>query len=567
MTLSRLVKAGCYTLAFVIIASFLLPHSRLQAYAPDTQTGVLVTTTVSLRIRSGPGLQYSQIGALPPNTPIPAAGRSSDNAWLLIDYQLIQGWIAAWLCTIEGEISGLPIITPPASGQLGTGIAAISGYNLRLREGPTTGSTVLGIVPYDTLLPVQGKNAAASWLYVNYDGLLGWVAGWYTTLNGSLDAVPVVDDTGQGTDTPPPDAPPPVPSQPILAITTANLRVRSGPGTTYSQSGFLPLQATIEVLGQHPTDAGIWYYITYDTRAGWIAGWYTTVQGNPQLIPQVDENGQRADGSMPYPTPATAAAPTGEDYTLPDYYTATLDNFGPHLQEIFRRGQALGNDPYTLLKMGDSDTDTILFLRPIDQNYYDLGPYDYLQDVVPYFRYWYSYNPQSAGAAYTIDTINDPFWADPTSCLPGETRLTCDYRIMKPSIAIIMYRAVYISMSGVEEYKAELREVTAYLVEHGVIPVLSTNPVAIGPDGLLDATNQAIREIADEYHVPFWDLHATLITLPNNGIREDGHLTTPPEGQSMVFNNPENLNYGMTRRNLEALEVLHALLTYVIHGT
>jgi uncharacterized protein YraI len=80
---------------------------------PDTPSEpgeATATSDVTLRIRSGPDTEYAQIGSLPPNTTVVIQGRNPENTWYLIEYEGVQGWIAAWLATLEGDLNSVPVI-------------------------------------------------------------------------------------------------------------------------------------------------------------------------------------------------------------------------------------------------------------------------------------------------------------------------------------------------------------------------------------------------------------------------------------------------------------------------
>jgi hypothetical protein len=77
---------------------------------------VTVTTTSNLRIRSGPGTTYAELGWVPAGTTLIPTGRSADGQWVFITYGGIRGWMAAWLTTVQGSVSSLPVTTESGSG-------------------------------------------------------------------------------------------------------------------------------------------------------------------------------------------------------------------------------------------------------------------------------------------------------------------------------------------------------------------------------------------------------------------------------------------------------------------
>jgi predicted Zn-dependent protease len=86
---------------------------------------------------------------------------------------------------------------PPGNGGLavepegGAAVTARPLANLNLRIGPGTGYTIIGQVPPGQVVPVTGRTEDQSWLLVEFGDTVGWVAGWYCEVEGSLSDVPV----------------------------------------------------------------------------------------------------------------------------------------------------------------------------------------------------------------------------------------------------------------------------------------------------------------------------------------------------------------------------------------
>jgi len=75
-----------------------------------------VTLTVKgtlLNVRSGPSTAYPVIGTLNQNQQVQVIGTSADHTWVVINFQNQQGWIAAYLATIVGDLNTVPVIAPP----------------------------------------------------------------------------------------------------------------------------------------------------------------------------------------------------------------------------------------------------------------------------------------------------------------------------------------------------------------------------------------------------------------------------------------------------------------------
>jgi len=189
-------------------------------------TGVIATPAYNLRLRAGPGGSFATLGTVPSGTPVDVLGKSSAGDWLFVAYNGGEGWIAAWLSFISGDLGIVPVTD--ASGNVGGGggapaptpapgpapappppgvLTATPNNTLNFRSGPGTNFPVIGSVPRGTAVPVLARNSAATWVKVEYAGKQGWLAAWLTTLSGSISGAPVEDPAPSAA--PPPAAPPP----------------------------------------------------------------------------------------------------------------------------------------------------------------------------------------------------------------------------------------------------------------------------------------------------------------------------------------------------------------------
>lgn len=165
-----------------------------------TAGGVQATATTAIRLRSGPGTTYQQVGTVPYNVTVPALGRNSVGDWLYVDYQGQRGWIAGWLANIQGDVLSLPVVgadgsgaaapQPPSSpGDSAAQVVALE--TLRIRSGPGTEYRQIGRLPLRAVAPVIGRTSSNEWLLISYNGVQGWVAAWYCRVSGDLNQVPV----------------------------------------------------------------------------------------------------------------------------------------------------------------------------------------------------------------------------------------------------------------------------------------------------------------------------------------------------------------------------------------
>jgi hypothetical protein len=174
----------------------------------------------------------------------------------------------------------------------------------------------------------------------------------------------------------------------------------------------------------------------------------------------------------------------------------------------------------------------------------------------------------AAHNGWSTDSVLNPAQADHNLCRSGETPLECEYRVVKPSVALVMLGTNDSGGLPTSQYTANLHRIVEISINMGVIPVLSTIPPKHydpNTDGRVAEFNQIIVATARAYDIPLWDYFSVMFPLPAEGLSSDGvHPSIPPSGTSVVFD-AVNLNYGYAMRNLTALQVLYALWQYVLY--
>jgi hypothetical protein len=261
------------------------------------------------------------------------------------------------------------------------------------------------------------------------------------------------------------------------------------------------------------------------------------------------------------PTPVVVAAPTA---------TPALDPVTANVRRIYAVARVKGNRLDVFSKIGDSITVSDAFLMPIGDGLYDLGAdYAHLETTIAYYSaaearpgFGNAFrNPSlAAGTGWAAFQALDAAYASP-GCLAGESPLACEYRVVQPSVALIMFGTNDIGYRTPDQYRADLDRIAEVSVGAGVIPILSTIPPRPTMPARVDEFNRIVAEVAAARRLPYWDYHAALAGLPNNGLAFDGvHPSSPPRrfADAAVFT-PQNLRYGYVQRNLTALQTLHDL--------
>jgi LysM repeat protein len=227
-----------------------------------------------------------------------------------------------------------------------------------------------------------------------------------------------------------------------------------------------------------------------------------------------------------------------------------LPQVSARAREIYQHGLALGNNPRAFAKIGDCNATLPSFLAAFDSGTYRLGgPYAYLQETIQQFSGSFARDSKAVHIGYTAYDITSPEWADPRVCQPGETPELCEYRLQRPSIALISLGTNDWS-HGVPLYEKNMRTIVEQSIAAGILPILSTK--ADNTEGY-HLYNGVIRRLAAEYDVPLWDFWLIAQRLPGGGLLPDGfHLT----GGANTFLRPESIYGAWPWRNLTALETL-----------
>jgi len=328
------------------------------------------------------------------------------------------------------------------------------------------------------------------------------------------------------------------------------LRLRSAPTTDSTTRQYL--NAGEELLVLNRSADGIWTEVQLVSTGltGWVASDF--------IEPIPGDN-----------VPASA-------FTFADIEVngvTVISNVNQNAINIFRRGQTMGNRANVFTKVGDSITFTPWFLDPIGDGQYDLAGYDYLQDAVNYFstevareENSFKHNSVAMASGWNASLMLNPEYANPSLCQAGETPLECEYRITRPSIALIMFGTNDVGFMSGFVFRQNMEWIVETSINNGVIPVISTIPNRLDRQEEVRGYNGIIKSIAYKYNVPLWDYGAVMDTLPGQGLAGDGvHPNSSPSGTigQADFAEP-NLQYGFPMRNMTALQALNSILQQVI---
>jgi hypothetical protein len=225
-------------------------------------------------------------------------------------------------------------------------------------------------------------------------------------------------------------------------------------------------------------------------------------------------------------------------------------------REIFRSGQAIGNNPHVFSRIGDCASAAPAFLVGFDDKP-NLGDYASLQPAIDYYQGSFKRPSIAAKNGLNSAGLLSTLWTG-EQCLKNESLLDCQYRLDQPSFALIAIgtnEAYYVHVNP-GSFERNMRIIIENTIARGIVPVLGTKADDVEGDGSINAS---IARLAMEYEIPLWNFWLAVQPLPGHGMVEPEHLSSVSYANFTDFTIPNSLEYGMQVRNLTALQMLNLL--------
>ena len=155
--------------------------------------GYVFALTGSTKIRTGPGLGYSEIGTLFQGDSAPYLGDTSYDsrgvAWYRISCGGGSGWVSSRYTTLNGAYDTAPAPAPapvPAPAPAYGGTVFAEGGSTKVRTGPGLGYAEIGTLFQGDSATYLGDTSVdgrgVPWYRISWEGGSGWVSSRYTTL-------------------------------------------------------------------------------------------------------------------------------------------------------------------------------------------------------------------------------------------------------------------------------------------------------------------------------------------------------------------------------------------------
>lgn len=327
--------------------------------------------------------------------------------------------------------------------------------------------------------------------------------------------------------------------------------VLAGPGHTYDRLGILNMDTLVTISERN--HIGHWLRIMGGDLDGWVR--IGNVDTSDLLLSDIPVNTTLPDADLS----------TISDEREADLYSVPIiPEISPAMMDIYN---SIFNSNHTdvVVKVGDSNSANRAYLTPISENNYTLSPYDMLAESVNHFAENMGVNEIAARVGLNGFSLFDTFWSPLDMCETDETPLTCEYRVSRPTIAVIMFGPNDLRVLNSTEYEEQMQRIIEETLDAEVIPVLST----FSSDPEEDTWDQSLRfnlilvDLAERFDIPLVNLWAAAQALPNAGIGADNvHMTV--SGGSLDLSQGHESRFGVPLQNLLVLHTIDAIYDAVI---
>lgn len=230
------LKRVCNAFATIAVLTAALSFS---SFAFSAQGGK-VTANGSLNMRSQASLSASVLAKLPTGSSVLVLDDAGD--WYKVAYHGMVGFVSDDYLTLSSAMN------------IQAGYAKVTtGSGLRLRSGPGTSYAVLTTLSKGTTAEIIGVNNG--WIKVNYKSCTGYLSAEYITVVSTDESGDTSSSSGS-----------------LKVTSSGKLRMRSGPGTSYSIITSLSPGTVVKNLGT----SGSWYKVQHGDYVGYVSGDYVT---------------------------------------------------------------------------------------------------------------------------------------------------------------------------------------------------------------------------------------------------------------------------------------------------
>ncbi|MDK0640634.1 C40 family peptidase [Clostridium perfringens] len=238
--------------------------------------GTVVNVSTSLRVRQSPSTSSSVVGSLRGGQTFEIKGKSG--SWYYINANGLTGYIHGDYVQVGenssnngGQSSGNNGQSSENNSGMDTSLAGKTGKvvnvstSLRIRQSPSTSSSVVGSLSAGQTFKINGKNGA--WYNIDAQGTKGHVHGDYVqVLSGNEGSNSGSNNNQSGSENNNLDESYNGKAGKVVNVTT-NLRLRSQPSTSSSVLAYLLPNERFTLQGK--TSSG-WFKVNYNGKIGYL---------------------------------------------------------------------------------------------------------------------------------------------------------------------------------------------------------------------------------------------------------------------------------------------------------
>jgi uncharacterized protein YgiM (DUF1202 family) len=157
----------------------------LSAALPSFAQGdpVASVNTGALNVRTGPGMQYGSVAALPFGFGVQMVGRNTQGNWILIRLTNgVTGWVNLTYLFTQYPTRSLPVTENPVAQTVQPTAMVTGAFTGNIRTGAGPNDPIITTVPLNTAVALLGRNYNGTWAQVRLaDGTVGWIESWALT--------------------------------------------------------------------------------------------------------------------------------------------------------------------------------------------------------------------------------------------------------------------------------------------------------------------------------------------------------------------------------------------------
>ncbi|MBQ3423628.1 MAG: SH3 domain-containing protein [Clostridia bacterium] len=222
-------------------------YARAKKSGGSSGSSDKVTTSGSVNLRRGPGLDYDSITTIEAGTTLSWDRTEKDErgvAWYHVSYGGKKGWVSSkYVGKGSGGASQDNRVTTTGSVNLRYGPGLDYADIRAIGEGVT--------LTWDR---TERDERGVLWYRVRYNGDRGWISSRYAKKGSSSSSA-------------------------RRLTTTGNVRLRRGPGLDYTDIMVIEADTVLTWDDRQEDDRGVtWYHVSYSGKKGWVSGMYARIR-------------------------------------------------------------------------------------------------------------------------------------------------------------------------------------------------------------------------------------------------------------------------------------------------